>query len=165
MEAQRFLPAAEFWVWSLSGPNVGQASAPLFRIHLACGVSTSFSQEHRPCSKLQRSSNPFGSILLLVKKKKAKTLKFSISLKWKLWFYCFFPLPSIGKCLISNFYHIAAATIWKSHHSRSHLSGPHSHRCSRTIGWTPRTRCWCTWTCCQDMQAEALWRHPKIVEI
>lgn len=101
MEAQRFLPAAEFWVWSLSGPNVGQASAPLFRIHLECGVSTSFSQEHRPCSKLQRSSNPFGSNLLLVKKKKAKTLKFTISLKWKLWFYCFFPLLSIVKCLIS----------------------------------------------------------------
>lgn len=67
MAAQRFTPAAEFWVWSLPGPNKGQASPPLWRVHLAWSESTSFSdQEHRPCSKLQRSSKPLSSILLLI---------------------------------------------------------------------------------------------------
>lgn len=69
MAAQRFTPAAEFWVWSLPGPNEGQASSPLWRIHLAWSGSTSLSQEHRPCSKLQRSTNPISSILLLLANK------------------------------------------------------------------------------------------------
>lgn len=72
--AQRILPAAEFWVWSLSGPNVGQASSALCRIHLVWGVSMALSiQEHKLCSKLQRFTNPFCSILLLLTNKKPVT--------------------------------------------------------------------------------------------
>lgn len=84
MTAQRFIPAAEFRVWSLPGPVASQPPSALWRIHIAWGVSTSLSpQEHRPCSKLQRSTNPLCSILwLLVNKNQIQQMHWN----WKLYF-------------------------------------------------------------------------------
>lgn len=52
-----------------------------------------------------------------------------------------------------------------SHHSCSHQTGPHSHRCSHTLCWAPHTRCCCTWTYSRDKGAGALWIRNKVMNL